>query len=181
MGVSSLITPRLLLAPLGVEDVDEAYVRWQNDPEVLRYRARRASVSADELRAYIRTIPEQDRVLAIRERETSRHIGNIALNSVLEHHRNAELSIVIGARDVWGRGYGREAIVVVTRFAFDAMGLHRVWAESPNPAFNRVVASLGFMHEGTKRQAMLIDGQFVDLDCWGILDGERGAAFGDDT
>lgn len=181
VGVSSLTTPRLLLGPLRLEDVDEAYVHWQNDPEVLRYRARRVPLNADDLRAYIRAIPARDRVFAIRERVTSRHIGNVTLNSVLEHHRSAELSIVMGARDVWGRGYGREVIVVVTRFAFDTMGLHRVWAESPNPAFNHVVEGLGFVHEGTKRQALLIDGRYVDLECWAMLEGERGAAFGDAT
>lgn len=176
VGARSLATPRLLLVPLALEDVDDAYVHWQNDPEVLRYRARRTPLGADELRAYIRGISERDRVFAIREQGTSRHIGNIALNSVLEHHRSAELSIVIGMRDVWGHGYGREAIIAVTRLAFDGMGLHRVWAESPNPAFNRVVSRLGFVHEGTKREALLVDGRFLDLDCWGLLEHERGAA-----
>ena len=79
---------------------------------------------------------------------------------------------MIGARDTWGRGYGAEAIAAVTRHGFSAMGLHRIWAESPNPAFNRAVERLGWTHEGTKRAAFFVDGGFVDVECWGVLQTE---------
>jgi RimJ/RimL family protein N-acetyltransferase len=172
MAAALIMTDRLTLDPLRPEDVVDDYVRWQNDPDVLRYRARRTSLSADELRRYIATLPSGDHVFAIRERSSARHIGNVALNSVLPFHGSAELSIVIGARDSWGKGYGREAIAAVTEFGFGEMALRRIWAESPNPAFNRIVAGLGYLHEGTKRQALRVGETFVDLECWGLLSSE---------
>ena len=178
MATGSLTTDRLSLDPLRPDDVVDDYVSWQNDPEVLRYRARRTPLTGDDLRQYIASLPSSDRVFAIRERSTSRHIGNIALNSVLPFHGTGELSIVIGARDAWGKGYGREAIAAVTKFGFGELGLRRIWAESPNPAFNRIVADLGYVHEGTKRQALRVAETYVDLECWGLLSTERGSGRG---
>ena len=58
------------------------------------------------------------------------------------------------------------------------MRLHRIWAESPNPAFNSAVKALGWSHEGTKRQTFLLDGQLVDVECWGLLKHEFNAGVG---
>lgn len=165
---------RVALTPLGRADASPDYLAWLNDQEVLRYRAPKAfPTTMRELEAWIDALPERgDLVLAIRPRDDDRHIGNIALNSIQWVHRSAELSVMIGAKDVWGEGYGGEAIALLTDHAFDRMGLHRVWAESPNPAFNTAVARLGWIEEGAKRDAFLLDGSFVDIACWSILDNE---------
>ncbi len=156
------------------DDASEDYLRWLNDPDVLRYRGRKVYPSTmDDLIAYLDSIPARgDLVLAICERESGRHVGNIALNSILWAHRSAELSIMLGARDVWGKGYAKEAIALLTRHGFDAMGLHRLWAESANPAFNAVVEGLGWVREGAKREAFLLDGAFVDYACWSLLEAD---------
>jgi RimJ/RimL family protein N-acetyltransferase len=162
---------KVRLRALTTADASERYLAWLNDPDVLRHRGPKAYPSTlAELERYVESIPTRgDLVLAVCEKETGRHVGNIALNTILWVHRSAELSIMIGAKDVWGRGLGKEAIELVTRHAFESMGLNRLWAESPNPAFNAAVKGLGWTHEGTKRRAFLIGGRFVDMDCWSIL------------
>ena len=166
-----LETPRLLLRAVCQEDVTDEYLAWLNDVEVLRYRSPKAFPSTMESqRAYIAGIGARgDLMLAICVRENRRHIGNIALNSIQFVHRSAELGMMIGAKDVWGKGYAKEAISAVTTHAFANMGLERLWAESPNPAFNAAVRKLGWTKEGTRREAFLLDGVFVDLECWGLL------------
>ena len=77
--------------------------------------------------------------------------------------------MMIGAKDLWRQGIGKEVIYAVSQHAFRCMGLFRLWAESPNPAFNSAVRSLGWKQEGTKRQAFLLDGELVDIECWGLL------------
>jgi RimJ/RimL family protein N-acetyltransferase len=169
---------KVRLRALVVADVSEDYLAWLNDPSILRHRGSKGyPFTLAEIKRYIDTIPERgDLVLAICERETGRHVGNIALNTILWIHRSAELSIMIGAKDVWGQGLGKETIYLVTCHAFESMGLNRLWAESPNPAFNGAVKVLGWTHEGTKRQAFLIDGRFVDMDCWSMMADEYFAA-----
>jgi len=162
---------RLYLRPLADSDATAEYLQWLNDPEVLRFRAPKAfPMTMASLRRWIESIPDRgDLVLAICETVGDRHIGNISLNSILWLHRHAELSIMIGARDLWGKGYGCEAITLLSRHGFGNLGLHRIWAESPNPAFTAAMRRLNWLHEGTKRQAFLLDGSFVDIECWGVL------------
>lgn len=169
-----LETSRLILSPLGPDDASDEYLAWLNDPDVLRYRSAKAFPSTrDDMNRYLASLATRsDLALAIRLREGGRHIGNITLNTILWVHRSAELSMMIGAKDVWGNGLGKEVIARVVEHGFSIMGLHRVWAESPNPAFNGAVRSLGWAREGTKRQAFLLDGTFHDIECWSILSTE---------
>lgn len=148
----------LALRPLTADDASQTYLDWLNDPEVSRYRAPRKSVmTMDALREWIEKIPERgDKVFAICA--DSRHIGNIALNTIVGG--SAELSIMIGAKDVWGRGYGTEAIRLASAHGFDVLGLERLWAESPNPAFNSAMCKLGWTKEPPRRN------EHFDLLCW---------------
>jgi ribosomal-protein-alanine N-acetyltransferase len=166
-----IIGKRLYLRKVRFSDVGEDYLSWLNDPETLRYSARKAFPEDEEgLRRYI----EQARAvgdlhLAICEKKTERHIGCISLQSINWVHRSASLSILLGAKDVWGKGYAKETIALVMAHAFRSMGLHRLYAESPNPAFNSAVKKLGWVHEGTRRKSLLVDGAFVDMALWGLL------------
>lgn len=166
-----LVGPRVQLAPLGEADISRDYLAWLNNTEVLRYRTPKAfPTTMRELKRWVYELPHRgDLVLRIRLRRGGRHIGNIALNSIQWIHGSAELAIMIGARDVWGRGFASEAIALVARHAFECMGLHRVWSESANPAFIRAVARLGWRKEGHKREALLVDGRHVDVECWATL------------
>ncbi len=168
---------QVFLRPLTPEDATPAYLGWLNDPEVLRFRTSKSfPTTAESMRAYIASIPSRgDLVLAICARDGGKHVGNIALNTILWAHRSAECSIMLGDRAFWGRGFGREAVSLIVRHGFRTMGLHRIWAESPNPRFNRLVESLGWTREGRKRDAFFVDGKFVDFECWSILSGEHAA------
>jgi ribosomal-protein-alanine N-acetyltransferase len=162
------------LMPLGRSDVSAEYLAWLNDPEVLRHRGSRVyPTTIAQLERWIDGLPDRgDLVLAIRTRRERNHIGNISLNTIQWVHRSAELSIMIGAKEVWGRGFGTEAIALLTAHAFSTIGLHRVWAESPNPTFNAAMKKLAWTHEGTKREAFLLDGAYIGFECWSILEPE---------
>ncbi len=165
---------RIILRPLGLADATDDYLSWLNDPAVLRYRAPKAyPTTRAQLKAWIESLPSRgDVVLAIRMKDGDRHIGNISLNTIQWVHRSAELSIMIGAKDVWGKGIGTEAIGLLTEHGFNSMGMNRLWAESPNPGFNKAMKKLGWVREGVKRQAFLLDGGYTDFVCWSLLAGE---------
>lgn len=165
---------RVALKPLGRSDVSADYLSWLNDPEVLRYRAPKVfPTTLKQLEEWVDSIPGRGEiVLSVRARSDGRHVGNISLSHILWPHRSAELAIMIGAKDTWGKGYGTEAITLLTAHAFDAMGLHRLSATSPNPAFNASVRKLGWTSEGIRREAFFVDGAFVDFEAWGLLEQE---------
>lgn len=98
-------------------------------------------------------------------------IGSVRLWRVSERNRSAMLTIFVGPRENWGRGFGTDALRLALRQAFGAMELHRV--ELHVFAFNqRAIASyekVGFEWEGARREALSRHGKYHDIIVMGIL------------
>ena len=67
-----------------------------------------------------------------------------------------ELGIALFAEEVRGRGYGTEAIALLTAHLFEELGAERVQASTAvdNSAMRRVFEKLGFAKEGVMRSYM---------------------------
>jgi RimJ/RimL family protein N-acetyltransferase len=61
-------------------------------------------------------------------------------------------------------GYGTEAMKLVLAHGFDDMQLHRIELRvlARNKRAIRAYEKCGFVYEGTKREAALIDGEWFD-------------------
>lgn len=166
--------PRIYLRKLSVLDVQDHYLKWLNDPEVQKYTRRRDRKSTfEDLREFLQRAEHgSDYHLAICIRGTDKHIGNISLNSLDMKNKSGEISIMMGDKSEWGKGFGAEAVQALTDFAFSELKLHRLWAESPNPAFNALIKKCGWKKEGLRREAFLLENKFVDLECWSLLNYE---------
>src|SRR5215203_3795736 len=53
-------------------------------------------------------------------------IGHCGLFNIDETARHCELGITIGGKDFWGRGYGRDVVRLLLRYAFRLRNLRRV-------------------------------------------------------
>lgn len=159
--------------PLTLDDVSERYVGWLNDPEVNRYSRRRLfTTTADDASRFIKSLAPDEHVLAILTNDDETHIGNIQVGPIDQLARCAEIRILVGDRSVWGRGFGTEAIYLVTRHLFLDEKLHRVEANSCNPAFVRAVQKLGWRKEGRLRERFPLDGGLLDYLWFGQLEHE---------
>lgn len=146
----------------------DQYLAWLNDPEVLRYRAPKSrTMTWDDMVAWLDDVPEDSRRFAMTV--DGRHIGNISLDGIQKHHATGDLGIMLGAKDAWGQGFGKEAIELLAQWGFKELGLHRISASSPNPAFNAIMRSLGWDHEGTAMEAFLYEGKRINIERWAIL------------
>lgn len=91
-------------------------------------------------------------------------VGEMNLSSI---QRGPFQSAYIGywiSEDVAGHGYTPEALVVIMRYAFEELGLHRVQiAIIPrNAASRRVVEKLGIREEGIALRYLEINGVWED-------------------
>lgn len=79
------------------------------------------------------------------------------------------------ARDAWGQGYMREALLVVLGFGFVQMQLNRIEAQvhPDNLASLKLVERLGFVQEGLLREAGWWGGQAQDLLQFSLLRREQ--------
>ncbi|MGI9076027.1 MAG: GNAT family N-acetyltransferase [Gemmatimonadaceae bacterium] len=75
----------------------------------------------------------------------------------------AELGYWLG-ESCWGKGIVTAAVGAVTRYAFEAFDLHRIYAIAFawNPGSARVLEKAGFKLEGTMLKSAIKDGEVVD-------------------
>ncbi|MGB8965945.1 MAG: GNAT family protein [Candidatus Cybelea sp.] len=81
---------------------------------------------------------------------------------------SAEVGYWLGA-DHWGRGIATAALQRICRYAFEDLGLLRVFATPIvwNPASFRVLEKAGFEREGIMRNACIKDGKVMDMALYG--------------
>lgn len=154
-------------------DAERAH-RWMNDGQVRQFlHGMRYPVSMEEELRWLEGAMSSSFgrvVLAVETREGA-HIGNVELRGVSAEDRRAELGIVIGEKDHWGKGYGTDAVVTLLRFAFEVMNLHRVWLTTgeDNPRAIVCYRRCGFREEGRLRQDRYLGGRYWDTIVMGVL------------
>lgn len=89
--------------------------------------------------------------------------GVIVLGWIQAAHRSASVSYWLG-EEFTGRGLATSALVLISRFAFETLGLNRleISASLQNPASIAVATRAGFAQEGTCREYEFINGHFED-------------------
>jgi len=77
--------------------------------------------------------------------------------------RSAEIGYWLG-RAFWGRGVMTDAVRAATRYAFEELGMARVFAVPfvRNPASARVLEKAGYLKEGRMHWSALKDGELLD-------------------
>ncbi len=164
----------LSLRDFRASDLSDEYQRWLSDGEVIRYiDSRFTPPSREALEGYVRKVQADGRTLffAMDAKDTGRLIGTVKLGPIHLVHRYADLGILIGNKSYWGRGFGTEAIALVTRFAFDRLNLHKVTANcyAPNAGSLAAFKKAGYVVEGHRLSHCFLDGEYVDFLHLGIV------------
>ncbi|MGD0056975.1 MAG: GNAT family protein [Methanomassiliicoccales archaeon] len=111
------------------------------------------------------------RYFMIQSLDGARDIGLIGLDKIDFRNASAELQIIIGEVEYWGKGLGSEAIRVLLDHAFARMNLHRVDLRVAD--YNdRAIAcykACGFQAEGRLRHDHFHKGGYRDSFVMSIL------------
>jgi len=110
-----------------------------------------------------------NQIFAIAPNSGGEVMGAIGMH--VEHfHRRAEIGYWLGV-PYWGNGYVTEAARAVVGYAFDTLGVNRVFAVhfTRNPASGRVLQKIGMLREGTMRQHVRKWDESIDVDYYGIV------------
>jgi RimJ/RimL family protein N-acetyltransferase len=128
---------------------------WLNDPELTRWtlvgdlplcrlaeedffdRACRATAADDALSLAIETLEGE-------------HIGFSALHRIDWRNGVAYTGTLVGRRDLWGQGYGTDAVRVRLHYAFDVLGLRLLLSDvmAGNEASLRMLVKAGYREVG---------------------------------
>ena len=167
MTSSKIQGEHLYLRTLSHEDVTQRYLDWMRDPKVTQYLESRFSThTMESLRCFVTAMNESsdNYLYGVFLEPGGEHIGNIKIGSISPHHRHADVGLIIGAKPAWGRGYGTEAIHLVTRYAFDQLGLNKLYAGmyAENTGSARAFLKAGYREIGVLKKHVLCDGRFID-------------------
>jgi ribosomal-protein-alanine N-acetyltransferase len=164
----------VILRPLERTDLNERYLSWLNDPAVTRYTETGIFPStAEDLDNYYRSVSgsKSDVMLAVLDKKSGRHIGNVKLGPIHWVHRRATFGILIGEKEFWGKGVGLDATRLMVEYGFQRLNLHRidlgVFAE--HEAAVRCYEQAGFKVEGRMREDLFLDGEYKDRIRMGLL------------
>ena len=117
---------RIVLRPMTENDWDILLV-WNNDPDVLYY-AEGDNVSSrtlEEIQAIYRSASQNAFCFIIEsggEPIGECWLQNLNLDRILPKYPNADcrrIDLMIGEKELWGRGIGTEVLRVLTTFAFE--------------------------------------------------------------
>jgi diamine N-acetyltransferase len=164
-----LIGKRVRLRAIERADLPH-FVEWLNDPDVSRGLSLNVPLSQDMEEGWfdaLKNHPAEERPLGIeiQTEEGWKLIGNLGLMNISWLNRLAEVGIFIGEKQYWSQGYGRDAMVLMLRYAFNNLGFNRVWLRvfETNRRAVRSYEKAGFVHEGRMRQAQFQEGCFIDV------------------
>ena len=146
-----LQTKRLILRPWSENDAEELY-KYASDPEVGPPAGWPPHTSAQNSREIIRTVLSVPETYAVCQKENGKPIGSIGLhrNDLAEKDDEYELGYWIG-KPFWGQGLIPEASRELLRYAFEDLGMSRIWCGyyDGNEKSRRVQEKLGFVFHHT--------------------------------
>src|SRR5215469_609293 len=171
--VVNIIGDTVALGPIS-DAMIAAWHRWGNDFAVAVLNGSVPHPQTIEVsRGEVERFSNDDKTryaFAIYERTTMRLIGFVDLRNINYRQRTAELGIMIGEPDCWGKGFGTETLYLVLDYAFSVLGLHNIMLSLAgyNERALRTYRRVGFREIGRRREICSIGNKFTDavfMDC----------------
>lgn len=151
---------------------------WRNDPAVTDLLAGNIfHTSPDREKKWIEEVIMNDRVnirLGVALKENDKLIGMVNLININWIDRNAEFSILLGDKEEWGKGYGKQATAQMLDFGFRERNLERIYltVDVDHERAISIYEGLGFKQEGRLRRHHFRKGDYRDVFIYSILKDE---------
>lgn len=173
-----IIGDRIYLKLLSVDDVTEDYLRWMQDPDILQYlESRWRPFTLEDLKSYVRAVNDglNNFMFGIYLKADDRYIGNIKIGCVNQMHRYADVGLIIGDKSAWGKGFGMDAISLVTDYAFRELNLHKLIAGiyKDNIGSYKAFLNAGYRDIGILKEHRYCGGSYQDEYLVEILNPHR--------
>lgn len=122
-------------------DVHAGYISGLNDPKVNHYLdgvKHKAQTEQSVIEFVKNNYQSTNAILfGIWRVEDEKHCGTVRLHGIENYHHTAHIGICLFDKSAWGKKLGSKAIMTVTRWAFDKLGLR--WVEAG--AYSENIAS----------------------------------------
>jgi len=158
----------IFLRGLELTDVPELMKHW-NNIEVKKFLNSSVPHSIQEEEEWIKYTWKQRKeeksfIFAIVYKKNDLYMGNIEIGVIDRKSRRGVIGIAIFNQSYWDRGFGTESIQILLKFAFNTLNLNSVELEvyANNKRAHHCYEKSGFKQMGVRREAIFIEGSFID-------------------
>jgi RimJ/RimL family protein N-acetyltransferase len=174
--VKFLVGEKVYLRPIEKEDLK--YVcKWVNDPEIRGKMGETLPMNMTRANEWFeKAVKDKDRVwFIIVAKETGQVIGEGGFLRIYHPWRSSDISIILGEKSAWGKGYGSEAMALMLDYGFGHLNLHRIslGVFAFNETAIRFYERAGFKREGIQREGYYYDNAYHDIIMMSILEDEH--------
>ncbi|MFD1177951.1 GNAT family N-acetyltransferase [Paenibacillus puldeungensis] len=155
---------RLYLSPINPADAD-IYTKWINDLTLSsRIGSSSQLYSLPQEQAVLDHMAKEGNNFAIVLKDTDELLGNCSLFAIHPIHRTAELGIFLGDSNHRNKGYGTEAIQLLTEYGFKVLNLHSIMLRffDFNHSARRCYEKAGFRMFGKRSECYFLNGHYYD-------------------
>ena len=167
-----LLGEKVVLKPFHASDISPEYIKWLNDPSVVKYSNQRfATHTMESCQAYLESFAgTPNRFIKIEQKESGRFVGTMTAY-VSVPHRTVDVGILIGCSSVWGKGVGQDAWQTLLGWLLHQPTVRKVTAGAMrcNEAMVKIMERSGMALEAVRPQQELLDGAPQDLVYYGIF------------
>lgn len=155
---------------------DPRYISWLRDLEVVGAINRTeylVPIKFKKIEQYVHNLFESksDAFFAIYHADDDAFIGTLRILNIDWHARTAEIGILIGDKNYWGKGLAKDAVSTACKYAFSTLSMHKLSASNlaTNIAMCKCFERLGFQKEARLRKHNLVNGEYVDRIAYGLF------------
>lgn len=173
--MSRIYGGRIRLRAAEREDIPKFHA-WINDPEVTFGLSLYLPMSMRDEETWFENVgkrspDEKPLAIEMRDGDDWRLIGNSGFFDIDPVAHSAEVGIMIGEKSVWNQGLGTETMSLLLRHGFETLNLNRIFLRvyADNPRAKRAYEKVGFLLEGTQREAVFKRGKYGDIHMMSVL------------
>lgn len=149
------------------DDCFKLTYQWINDPMLRRYTGTRFPVTRTEHEKWFldKSQDHYNKTFGIQIKESEKIIGIVGNSNFEPLDRTTSVFIYLGNVEDRNKGYGKEALDLITQFCFNSLNVRKIWAHIFD--FNKESQSLftrtGYSQEGLLKEHCFRDGKYSDV------------------
>ena len=153
------------LVAINLEHIN-LYAKWINDPRVRRYARNTMPITVEESKKWFepREGIKEFVSFEIYHKELDKIVGFVEFNQINYINHAANLSVVIGEKEIWGNNLGTEAAKQMIKYGFNELNLVKITASTlkPNKGACRMLEKIGMKLELVLKNQTYFDGMYAD-------------------
>jgi RimJ/RimL family protein N-acetyltransferase len=159
---SDLVSLRLFIR----EDINEQYIAWLNDKDVVKYSNQKfIKHTKESCNNFFDSFKNsQSLFFAIENKLSGDVIGTLTIHCN-SYHNTADVGILLGNKDYWGRGYAKQAWCTVVDLLSNVVHIRKITAGTLacNLPMTGLMKASNMKLDGIRSAQELVDGQPMDI------------------